>query len=293
MKHISIPETVDEYQEDLMERAFPDERIANNDFYRRMIGWVIDNRTPLLYQQSHPDEYANLSINFNWLLARDYSQTQLGPPATIQTLYALHEFAHMTNWLPTRLGEISMGEYADQFARSEYRASNESEILVHYRVPELRQTVFQGMTIAFDLMRQRNIDQPSSVLLGKVRSIIIEHDELDGHIGLLGDGPEAQQEIARMKQFNGNREWAGKHFQAIRGLFSDPTLPLGNGLTDTEYEPVITDYQPGLSQERYESNVIRNVRLAHGMCRLPIPLLTSFNDAVQAASELEGRNALV
>jgi hypothetical protein len=293
MKNISIPETAEEYQDDLMERMFPDERIANNDFYRRMIGWVIDNRTPLLYEQSHPEEYANLSINFNWLLARDYTDTKLGPPPTMQSLYALHEFTHMTNWLPTRLGEISMGEYADQFTRSEYRASNESEILVHYRVPELRQTVFQGMTIAFDLMKQRNITQPSSALLGKVRALIIEHDLVDDQAGLIGDDPAVRQELARLKQFNGNREWAGNHFQAIRGLFLDPTLPLGDGLTDTEYEPAITAYEPGLSQEQYESNAIRNVRLAHGMCGLPIPKFSSFGEAVVAARELEGRDALV
>src|ERR1700691_1301568 len=129
MKNLEIPETAEAYQTDMMERAFPDERIAQNDFYRRLIGWVVHNRTPLLYEQTHPDEYTNFSINFNWLLLRDYAGTELGESATVSSLYALHEFAHMTHRLPTRLDTISPGEYAEQFTGSEYRASNETEIL--------------------------------------------------------------------------------------------------------------------------------------------------------------------
>lgn len=290
MKNIVIPETAEAYQADLMERAFPDETITDNEFYRNMIGWVVDHKTPLLYEQTHPDEYANLSINFNWLLTRDYSQTELGPPDTIHSMYALHEFTHMTHWLPMRLGEISMNEYADQFARSEYRASNETEILAHYRIPDLRKMVFSGMTIAYDLLRQQGIPQPSSALLGKVRPLLIEHKDFDH---LVGEGPAAQEQLARIKRYDGNRDWASRHYHKIRDSFMDPSLPLGVGLTDTEYEPTIEAYQPHLSQERYEANVITNVRMGYGMCDLPIPTLSTFNDAREAAQELEGRDALV
>jgi hypothetical protein len=165
MRNIYIPKMVEEYQHDISERAFPEPLITVNDFYRRLIGWVNDNRSPLLYEQDHPDEYTNLSINFNWLLLRDYSETQLGRPETILAMYALHEYSHMTNWLPTRLSEIPAGEYADQFARSEYRASNETEIQIHYRIPELRKEVFPNMTIAADIMKRRGIEQQSSALL--------------------------------------------------------------------------------------------------------------------------------
>jgi len=290
MKNIVIPESAEAYQADLMERAFPDEIITDNEFYRNMIGWVVDHKTPLLYEQTHPDEYANFSINFNWLLTRDYSQTTLGPPDTIHSMYALHEFAHMTHWLPTRLGEISMSEYADQFTRSEYRASNETEVLLHYRIPDLRKMVFSGMTIAHDVMRRRGISQPSSALLGKIRPLLIEHKDFDH---LVGEDPAAQEQLARIKHYDGNRDWASRHYHKIRDSFMDPSLPWGVGLTDTEYEPTIEAYQPQLSQERYEANVITNVRMGYGMCDLPIPALSTFNDAREAAQELEGRDALV
>ena len=290
MKNIVIPATAEEYQADLMDRAFPEDVITNNDFYRRMIGWVVDNKTPLLYEQTHPDEYANFSINFNWLLRRDYSDSTLGSPDTMHSLYALHEFAHMTHWLPTRLGEISMGEYADQFTRSEYRASNESEILAHYRIPELRKMAFDGMVLAVDLMKEQDIPQPSSALLGKIRPLLIEHTDFDLTVG---NDPAAQQQLAHIKQYGGNRDWAGQHYQKIRGRFTDPSLPCGVGLTDTEYEPTVAAYEPYLSQQRYESNVVTNVRMAHLMCSLPLPDVITFNDAVAAAEELEGHHALI
>lgn len=290
MKNIAIPTTVEEYQDDLLERAFPDPLIVDNDFYRRMVGWVMDVKAPLLYEQTHPEEYANFSINFNWLLLRDYQDTPLGPPETVHTLYATHEFTHMTNWLPTRLGEISAEEYADQFTRSEYRASNESEILVHYRIPELRELVFSGMTLAVDLMKQRHIPQPSSALLGKIRPLLIEHNDFDH---LAGDDPAVRSQLARIKHYNGNREWSASHYRKIRSSFLDKSLPRGTGLIDTEYERVVESYEPTPDQARYESNVIDNVRMAYGMCDLSIPTLTTFNDARAAARDLEGQDALI
>ena len=290
MKHLTIPETAAAYQADLMQRAFPDEQITQNDFYRRMIGWVVDNRTPLLYEQTHEGEYANFSINFNWLLLRDYSQTTLGPEQTISTLYALHEASHMTEWLPTRLGELPADQYAEQFTSSEYRASNESEILAHYRVPGLRSVAFSGMRLAVDLMKERGIAQPPSQQLAQVRALLVESDTYDH---LAGTDPEAQAELARIKQFNGNRRWARRHFADIQQRFTDPSLPLGYGLTNDTYESTIAAYEPQLTQARYEANVIRNVRFAYGMCSQPLPRIANFEGALAAAAALEGQHALV
>ncbi len=290
MKNIYIPETVEAYEADIMERAFPDRRITDNDFYRRLIGWVLDVRTPLLYDQDHDDEYTNLSINFNWLLKRDYSETQLGPPDTVATLYALHEFAHMTHWLPTRLGEIAASEYAEQFTGSEYRASNESEVLVHYRIPDLRALVLPGVRIAVDLMKERGLTQPSSQFLSQVRALLVERDEFDQ---ILGNDPDGPAILARLKSFNGNREWARQHYDEISRYFTDPSLPQGDGLTDAEYEATIATYEPHLTQERYEANVIRNVRFAYAMCGLEVPLIASFAQARELAAQLEGHHALV
>lgn len=290
MRNIHIPETVGEYQEDLVARAFPEPMITDNDFYSRLIGWNVDNRTPLLYDQDHPDEYTNLSINFNWLLLRDYQNTKLGPPDTILAMYSLHEFSHMTHWLPTRLDELTPGEYAEQFARSEYRASNESEILVHYRVPELRERIFAGMRIAYDVMKERGIEQPTAARLANLRPVFVEDDVLDG---FFGDKPEDMAIAAHLKKFNGNREWAMDRFRFIKPYFQDRSFPQGGGLTNDEYEATIAEYEPRLDQTEYEDNVIMNVRLGHAMCGLDVPFLTSLSEAIEAAKDLEGQHAIV
>ncbi len=288
MRDIRVFATAEEYLDDFYARGLPEGAIITNDFYRRLIGWVVDHRTPLLYNQDHPDEYTNLSINFNWLLLRDYTNTTLGPPSTILAMYVLHELTHMTHWLPTRLDELSAGEYADQFTRSEYRASNETEILIHYRVPELRKHVFPDQRIVADVLLERDIPQPSMTRLCNLRPLFVEDDVLDG---FFSERDAVLPE--RMKRYSGNRAWARERFLSIRKHFVDHDLPQGAGLTNDEYEHVLRAYKPLLSQEAYELNVRRNVGLGFAMCGLPVPVLHSLGDAIEAAKSLEGRHAIV
>jgi hypothetical protein len=288
MRGIRIFPTAEEYVENFLARGLPEESIRANDFYRRLIGWVLDQRSPLLYEQDHPDEYTNLSINFNWLLLRNYAQTKLGPPQTILSMYVLHELAHMTHWLPTRFDELSAGEYADQFTRSEYRASNETEILIHFRIPSLRATVFTDQRIVSDVLRERGIAQPDMNRLCNLRPLFVEDTVLDGFFS----GPDADI-AARFKRYAGNREWARSRFGSIRQYFTELDLPQGSGLTNAEYEDVLRTYEPSLTQAQYEQNMITNVRFGYAMCGLAIPLLSSFSDAQAAAKDLEGQHAIV
>lgn len=290
MKNIIIPKTVEEYNKDVLARALPEPLIQENDFYKRLIGWVIDHRTPILYTGDHASEYANFSINFNWLLLRDYSHTTIGAPNTILAMYALHEFTHMTYWLPTRLNELSAAQYADEFTESEYRASNETEILLHYRIPKLRARVFQDKRIVFDILKAQKVEQPSMQRLCNLRPVLIEDTILDT---LFGHDPEDLAVMAGLKRFNGNRQWATERFAVIAPYFNASQLPLGSGLTHTEYEEVLGSYEPSLTQEQYEKNIIRNVGLGFAMCGLKLPKIASFNEAIAAAKTLEGHHAIV
>lgn len=289
MKNIYIPPTPEAYQDDLARRAFSDRNIANNEFYKKLIGWVVSERTPILYEQDHDDEYANFSINANWLLLRDYGNTSLGNPDTIATMYALHEFTHMTHQLPTRLDLVSASEYANAFTASEYRASNETEILIHYRIPELRKMVLQGVRIAADILKERYVNRPSSKLLGILRPLVIETEILDH----LFTTDEDKAVLDRMKSFNGNQQWALDRYNAIKPYFSDPNITQSHGLTDDEYEQLIENDTSALSQEDYEANIVRNVMLGYAMCGLAVPAITTFEEAVQAAKNLEGKHAVV
>ena len=288
MKNIYIPEKVEDYQSDFAERVLPDESLRTNDFYSRMAGWVMDNRTPIIYEQDHCDEYRNFSINYNWLLLRDYSKTPLGDPAKIATMYALHELSHMTHRLPTRLSDLSAAEYAEDFTNSEYRASNETEILIHYRMPELREYVFKGMDIAVDSMKRKGVPQLSMRELNLLRSIMIETTYLDGWFG---QDWEARSIEGRFKSFSGNRRWAKERFNAIQHMFMSADLPQSSGLTDDEYDTLLPHYVPNLSQDAYEENIIRNVRFGFAMTGQALPELETITDAIEASRDLEGRHA--
>jgi hypothetical protein len=290
MKNIYVPETVEDYQADIRERAVPADLITENDFYRRLIGWTLDNRTPLLYDQDHADEYTNFSINFNWLLLRDYAATKLGPPAVIATMYAAHEFTHMTHRLNTRLDTMSAEEYAQDFKESEYRGSNETEILIHYRIPELRDLVLQGTKIAYDVMHEKGMAQPSAQWLAAVRPLVVEHDTFKD---FFSDSPENMAVYKRFKEFGGNRQWALDRFAVIQPHFSGEGAVYTSGLTDDEYEDVISGYEPHLDQDTYEAHVIRNMRFGFAMCGLIVPKIVTFADARAAAVDLEGEHAIV
>lgn len=194
----------------------------------------------------------------------------------------------MTHWLPTRFDELSAGEYADQFTRSEYRASNETEILIHFRLPNLRRRVFTEQRIVVDVLRDRSFTQPSMARLCNLRPLFVEDSVLDGFFA--GDDSLV---ATRFKKYAGNREWARARFEAIRPFFTDHALSQGGGLTNDEYEDALYAYEPNLPQDQYERNMVTNVQLGFGMCGLPLPTLTTFSDAQVAARELEGRHAIV
>lgn len=288
MKSIVIPNTVDEYREQLLAKAFPDERICGDEFYRKLIEWIIAHRTPILYEQTHSDEYTNFSINFNWLLLRDYSSTSLGPEKLILSMYSLHEFSHMTHWLPTNLATITPGEYAECFTGSEYIASNESEILIHYRLPSLRSELFAGQKIFFDTLIEAGTPQPTASKLYDIRAVIVEGDVLDNVLfPLKNDKPI----LERFKYYSGNRAWARARYQQIKPHCT--TTPQSFGLTKVEYEEVIQSYEGKCTQSEYETNMIRNVQLGHAMCGLQAPRIETLAQAQAAAQKLEGHHAVI
>jgi hypothetical protein len=193
----------------------------------------------------------------------------------------------MTHRLPTRLDEVSATEYAEEFTRSEYRASNETEILIHYRIPEIRETVFSGMKIAFDILCDRGIIQPSASDLGLLRRMVIETDYLDNKF----EDEEDQKILEWLKGFNTNRDWAIDRFNEIKGDFTGIDIAQDFGLTDKEYEQVISIYEPQSDQTRYEKNVIRNVKFGHAMCGLLVPEIEDIGQAIELAKGLEGHHA--
>jgi hypothetical protein len=288
MKNIKIPKKAEEYRADVYARAFPDGRIPADGFYKNLIDWILDHRTPILYEQTDPSEYTNFSINFNWLLLRDYKDTKLGPQPLILSMYCLHEFSHMTHWLPTNLRDMTPGEYAEFFTQSEYIASNETEILIHYRIPGLRKELFPGTKIFYDTLIEAMTPMPTVSNLYDMRSILVEGHVLDS---VLFPDADDKPILERFKYYSGNRPWARSRFTRIQPFFGD--TPQSFGLTKAEYEEVITNYISSFNQQRYEANMIRNIKLGYVMCGKEAPSIESFDEAVEYAEKLSGSVAIV
>lgn len=290
MRNISIPPTPEAYREEISAQAFPDSTLTDHPFYQGLISWVSDNHTPLLYEQTHPDEYTNFSINFNWLLLRDYAKTELGEPDTIQTMYALHEFAHMTFPLPTNLDQITPEEYAEAFTESEYRASNETEIAIHYRIPDLRSMILAGTRTIIDTLRDHKIPELEPDALADFRATVIETNALDDLFATPDDAPV----LNRLKSYTGNRPWARHRYDILRPLVAGLDLPRATGLSNKGYNSLAA-YSSQMDQQTYESHIIRNVRYGYIMCGLmpPSDIKTLSDAAAAVAEDLEGNHAIV
>lgn len=126
--------------------------------------------------------------------------------------------------------------------------------------------------------------------MSKIRALLVETDEFER---FFCERPEDREIYKRFKQFNGNRRWAKERYDAIKPYFTNIAADNADGLTDDEYEQVISAYEPRLDQTDYETNVIRNVKFGYAMCGLTIPTINNFGDALEAATELEGQYAIV
>jgi hypothetical protein len=268
-----------EYEEFVFSEIVSEPLLREHPFYRRLVQFVLDAKAPLFYRQSDPSEHANFSAYYNFILMRE---TYTNP--TLRAMYFVHDFAHMLFYYPHDVASVSRAEFEDALIASEYAASNETEILVHYRVPPLRERIFPDRRIFFDLLRERGVAQPPVRALLHLRRQMIEDDVLDPFFFV-----DARDETVRatFKSYRGNRAWCKHRLAEIRGL-PNPAEYFYRFLTPTNYERVVAGYESTATQESYERTVLMNVRLAFVLLDLPQPP-TRFGDCAAALARLEDK----
>src|SRR3989344_482277 len=137
MRNIQLFKTKKEYEAFVFGKIFKEKLIVEHPFYRNLIQFVVDSKAPIFYDQSDVSEHANFSNYYNFqLICETY------PNPTQETMFFLHDFTHMLFPYPYNVSAVSEHEFAEAIIAHEYAASNESEILLHYRVPEIRAKVF-------------------------------------------------------------------------------------------------------------------------------------------------------
>src|SRR3989344_5832118 len=137
MKNITLFRTKKEYEDFVFEKIISDTTLNTHPFYRNLVQFVLDSKAPLFYWQTDPSEHANFSAYYHFVLARDTYKDE-----TIRSMYFLHDFTHMLFYYPHDVKSVTEEEFENAVLLSEYAASNETEIFIHYRVPGLRDKVF-------------------------------------------------------------------------------------------------------------------------------------------------------
>ncbi|MDA2922746.1 hypothetical protein MYX07_05795 [Patescibacteria group bacterium AH-259-L07] len=279
MRNIQLFKTKQEYENFVFNEIFKEKLIVQHLFYRNLIQFVIDARAPIFYHQSDKSEHANFSTYYNFELTRD---TYTSP--TLQSMYFLHDFTHMLFYYPYDMSSVTQEEFDDAVIMGEYAASNETEIFIHYRIPEIRKRIFQNKKIFFDILKERGIPRPTVQALFKLRRLIIETDILDS---LFFHRPDDKPILATFKSYRGNKAWCKQRYnQSLK--IKNPTEYFYKFLTPANYERVITSYNSYTSQEDYERTILMNMRLFFAVLGLKNPPI-SFEECFEKVMLLEGK----
>jgi len=277
MKNIQLFKRKDAYEEFVFNEIFKDERIKYHPFYQNLIQFVLDAKAPVFYEQTDPSEFANFSAYYNWVLRRaGYTNP------TMESMYFLHDFAHMMFDYPYDMSSVSEDEFNETVITNEYTASNETEILAHYRVPGLRDSVLQDRRIFFDTLKEMGITQPTVHQLLGMRRLLIETSTLDFLFPKPEDGPV----IAQLKSYSGNRAWCKTRFKQVVDL--NPTEYFFWALRPLNYERVLINYQTTSTQENYERTLLKTVRIMCAVMGLE-SLPRYFEECFELIGALEDR----
>jgi len=280
MKDIKLFKTRKEYENFVWGEIFTEELIARHPFYRNLIQFVMDARAPIFYYQSDPSEHANFSTYYNFDLIRETYANK-----TLRSMYFLHDFVHSLFYYPYDMSSVSQEEFNDAIILGEYSASNETEILVHYRIPELRAKVFQDRKIFFDILKDRGVSMLGVQSLFQTRKLIIENDFLDPFFFVK---PEDKPIRDLFKTYRGSRAWCKERYEASLKIIN-PTEYFYEFLTPMNYERVIMSYNRGKhKEEEYQRIVLMNIKLAFTVLGFENPP-QSFRECFEKLSFLEGQ----
>lgn len=278
MKNLIILPTIEEYRAFILEKIVAQRTIQEHPFYHNLIEFIVDHRSPIFFEPSDECEYAHFTQSFAFILMRKGYENR-----TIEDLYYLHDFVHMLFGYPLQPRSFTIDWFRTVALYNEYIASNETEIMTYYRLPELRKKTFE-FPILFDFLFEKSDAKPTVKELFETRKNYIDYGKLPAFIKT----EEAKEVLSFLSRFKDNNEawvklWYYK-FPAIEpDLFSERlTLPIRN------YDSLIYSYVPVNSQKLYEDNILHNIR--YGLSLLgETGLPSSFAECQTAVKKLENR----
>ena len=278
MKNIRIFRTKKEYMGFLTNEIFTEKLIANNEFYKKLIQFVIDHKAPLFYEMSDGLERNSFSSYCHFQPMRVYSHE------TIRTMFFLHDFVHMLFDYPYDMARVSMEEFQEIMTKGEYVASDETEILIYYRIPELHKKVFIHERIFFDILKERGVKQPPLWALAKLRQQLIETDNLDA---FFFTKTEDQEIKLWFKKWRINSMWNETRYLESLKVKNAERFQY-RSLTPYNYERTIENYEAIGGEAEYQKLVLSNIQLAFAIVGLENPP-TTFEECFEKIKLLENK----
>lgn len=292
MRDLTFYETVDEYRDTVRARFNP--MFLENAFYSNLIDLVVDTRAPIFYTISHPSEHFAFSGAYQFETERERY-----PNAFRRNLFWLHDFTHMLFPYAHDVYAVSEKDFLSDFIYQERIASTETEVFAYYRIPELREKVFQDEKLYYDVMRERGtwghagsgrIWEPQSAEVKPTAGQFLPHrnllvtDDKYGEIEL-GEYPVILKFFQQWRRLT--PKWVGERYKSMVGV----RVPEPERYVEWQgvytYEEAIEQYKWSGTQENYEQTTLDNLRRAYAMLRWDNPP-TRWRHVPEALQSLEG-----
>lgn len=247
MKQIVIQPTLREYREYIKKDILKNDIWYTNNFYRWLIDFIIDHRSPLFYEQSFEYEKSHFTQYRNFCIKRNYENSYLSD------MYYLHDFVHMLFEYPMHVKNHSVLSFYEKLVLNEQIASNETEIYTYYRLPQVREKTFPHPIFYDSLLATTSSKLSFEELLG-IRIIIAKM----GYCII--DWKEINDETTKFisKFWHRNIEWTEMRYANYPVVDLERTsytyLSLNN------YEKCCEDYVSVDDEARYQHNILTNCR---------------------------------
>ncbi len=278
MKNIRLFDTLAEYKDFIFEHIAVTPIFRENSYYRGLINFIIDHRTPLFFEASEPYEYAHFTQYFNLVLMRNTYSNRF-----IEDMFYMHDFLHMVFNNPLNVRDYSFEYFCEIANHNEYVASNDTEVLTYYRISGQRPYSIEHK-ILYDLLRNISESKPSPRELLELRKSIV----LDNKDGELDQSEDRDAIFAFMRKFKDNNMlWCKTWYEGFPKIDTKyqnkpMTLPI------LEYESYLEYYRPLNDEARYKNNTYNNICLALSLLGEK-SLPKTFDAAKIAVERLEGK----
>lgn len=247
MKSIIIQPTLKEYREYIKSTIIKNDIWYQNPFYKWVIDFVIDHRSPLFYEQSFDFEKPHFTQYRNFSIIRNYENEYLSD------MYYLHDFVHMLFEYPQHVKNHSLLSFYEKLVLNEQIASNETEIYTYCRLPQIREKTFPHK-IFYDVLKEHNAENISFEELLWMRMVIAKMGYCKVNWKEVHD--ETTEFIAKF--WKNNILWSEMRYEN----YPDCELERASHtyLSLNNYDVVCQEYKSIEDEERYRYNILTNCR---------------------------------